>query len=97
MRTVADLPSRSVPWRGVAAFALDNIVPLLGFTALVVGAFHVPGVWGSVIGWVAAGAALLYVHHLAQEDIAALKARAIADRIDRERAAVTRKRLNAVA
>jgi hypothetical protein len=86
MRTVADLPSSPASWRGVAAFALDNLVPLFGFTAIVIGAFHLPGVWGSVAGWVATGAALLYVHHLLQDDIAALKAQAQADRVDRRRA-----------
>ena len=85
MRTVADLPSRSVPWRGVAAFALDNIVPLLGLTALVIGAFHLPGIWGQVGGWALAGASLLYVHDRLQDDIKALKAQATADRIDRQR------------
>lgn len=97
MRTVADLPSRSVAWRGVAAFALDNVLPLLGFAAVVIGAFQLPGVIGAVGGWMCLGAALLYVHHLLQVDIAELKQRALADRVDRERAAVAQKRMRSVA
>lgn len=97
MRTVADLPQRSVAWRGPAAFVLDNVVPLLGFTALVIGAFRLPGLFGSVGGWVALGASLLYVHHLLSGDIADLKAQALADRVDRERAAAVTRRVKAVA
>lgn len=97
MRTVADLPQRSVAWRGPAVFVLDNIVPLLGFAAVVIGVFQLPGLFGAVGGWIATGAALLYVHHLLSEDIAALKAQALADRIDRERAAVATRRVKAVA
>lgn len=87
MRNVTD-HSSPVAWRGAAAFVLDNFVPLLGFTAFVIGAFHLPGVWGAVGGWMVAGAALVYTRYLLTDDIAALRARATADRIDRERARV---------
>lgn len=77
---------RSVPWRGVAAFALDNLIPLLGLTALVVGAFHLPGLWGQVGGYLVLGVVLIKTHDALKDDIDALKALARADRIDRERA-----------
>lgn len=97
MRPVADLPVRSIPWRGVAAFALDNVVPLLGLTALVIGAFQVPGAWGPVIGWAVAGAALIYTHTQIKDEIEALKARARADAIDRDRHRIELRRMKAVA
>ena len=81
MRSAIDLPR--VPWRGVTAFALDNLLPVLGFAAVVVGAFHLPGVWGQVVGWIAGGAALVYTRHLASEEIEALKQRARSEAIDR--------------
>lgn len=84
MRSAIDLPR--VPWRGVTAFALDNVLPLLGFAAFVVGAFHLPGIWGAVGGWALAGASLIFVRHQLEDDIVALKKRATADRIDREQA-----------
>jgi hypothetical protein len=95
MRSPADLPA--VPWRGVVAFVLDNVLPLLGFAAVVIGAFQLPGVYGSVGGWVAMGAALVWTRHLISEDVEALKAQAKADRVDRERARVTARRMQAVA
>lgn len=100
MRSAIDLPR--IPWRGVAAFALDNLIPLLGFTALVIGAFHLPGVWGTVGGWVLAGVSLLKVHIMIQGDeLEALKARARSEAIDRrqarERAALEARRLKVAA
>lgn len=84
MRTVADLASM-IHWRGAAARFLSNVLPVLGFALIVVGAFHLPGVWGSVGGWVAAGAATLLVHSMAAQDIEEMKTRAKADQLDRER------------
>lgn len=84
MRSAIDLPR--VPWRGVTAFALDNILPVLGFTAIVIGAFHLPGLWGSVGGWVAIGAAAIYTRHLIDADVEALKTAAKADAIERKHA-----------
>lgn len=94
MRTVADLAS-SIPWRGVAARFLSSFFPVLGFAAIVIGAFHLPGVWGSVGGWVVLGVATLVTHSLAAEDIEAMKAQAHADRIDRERERLSTRRLRA--
>lgn len=75
-----------IPWRGLAAFALDNLIPLLGFTALVIGAFHLPGVWGAVGGWALAGISLIKIHDALADEIKALKELAKADRIEREHA-----------
>lgn len=86
MRIVTDHPASPKQWRGAVAFALDHVVPLLGFASLTIGAFHLPGAWGSVGGWAVAGAATIYVRHLLQPDIDALKQRAQADRIDLQRA-----------
>lgn len=86
MRIVTDHPASPKQWRGAVAFALDHAVPLLGFAFLVIGAFHLPGVWGAVGGWMLAGASTIYVRHLLQADIDALKQRAQADRIDAQRA-----------
>ncbi len=85
MRSAINVPR--VPWRGLAAFALDNLVPLLGFIALVIGAFHLPGLWGAVGGYVLAGASLLKIHDMIQgPELDALKAAAKADAIDRRQA-----------
>lgn len=85
MRSAINVPR--VPWRGLAAFALDNLVPLLGFTALVIGAFHLPGIWGAVGGYVLAGVSLLKIHDMIQgPELDALKAAAKADAIDRRQA-----------
>jgi hypothetical protein len=95
MRSAITLPR--IPWRGAAAFALDNVLPLLGFAALVVGAFHLPGVWGVVGGWVLAGASAIFVRHQLEDDIRELKQRAQADRIDRQRARAQAKRFQVAA
>lgn len=85
MRSAIDLPR--VPWRGVAAFALDNLIPLLGFTALVIGAFRLPGLWGAVGGYVLTGVSLLKIHDMIQgPELDALKQAAKADAIDRRQA-----------
>jgi hypothetical protein len=84
MRSAINVPR--VPWRGVAAFALDNLVPALGFTALVIGAFHLPGVWGAVGGWVLAGVSLIKIHDMLGDDLRALKDAARAERIERDHA-----------
>ena len=88
MRTVIAPADQSTPrmWRGPVAFALDNLIPVLGFVLLAVGAFHLPGAWGSVGGWVVAGALLIKLHDMLQDDIKALKERARADEIDAHRA-----------
>ncbi len=86
MQSAADLPRVSVPWRGVAVFALDNLLPVLGFVALVVGAFHLPGIWGVVGGWALAGASAIKVHQLLAPEIETLKAQARADAIERRHA-----------
>ncbi len=98
MRSAIDLPR--VPWRGAAAFALDNLIPLLGFVALVIGAFHLPGVWGAVGGYVVAGVSLLKIHAMIQGDeLEALKQRARSEAIERrqeaQRAAIEARRLKA--
>lgn len=85
MQSAINVPR--VPWRGLAAFALDNIIPLLGFTALVIGAFHLPSVWGAVGGYVLAGVSLLKIHDMIQgPELDSLKAAAKADAIDRRQA-----------
>lgn len=84
MRSAIDLPP--VPWRGVTAFALDNILPVLGFTAIVIGAFHLPGGWGQIAGWIAIGVATIYTRHLIDEDVKALKTRAKSESIERAQA-----------
>jgi hypothetical protein len=100
MRSAINVPR--VPWRGVAAFVLDNVIPLLGFTALVIGAFHLPGVWGAVGGYVLAGISLLKIHDMIQgEELAALKARAKSEAIERaqerQRAELEARRLRVAA
>lgn len=84
MRSAINVPR--VPWRGVAAFALDNLVPVLGFTALVIGAFHLPGVWGAVGGWALAGVSLIKIHDMLADDLTELKKAARAERIERDHA-----------
>lgn len=96
MRSAIDVPR--VPWRGVAAFALDNLVPVLGFTALVIGAFHLPGAWGAVGGWVLAGVSLIKIHDMLADDLAELKKTARAERDHaRRQAEIEARRLQSVA
>lgn len=84
MRTVIAPADRATPraWRGPVAFALDNLVPVLGLFFLVVGAFHLPGIWGNVGGWAVAGLLMLKVHGMLQDEIKALKDRARSDEIE---------------